>query len=158
MGGQKSGTAATDGIMKRSPLLVGVLIVQLLLGLSLVALSIYVLTLTRSPDILKESDAADAVQGLLIGAGVLGGPGLLCLVAVWGLWKRRNWGWWLGVLCDVGMVGVLCYSMVDDGWHNIDWDMGMFNAAFIVSSVCLLLPSVRKFYWGVREAAPNPSG
>ncbi len=82
--------------MKRPDLILGVIIVvQSLMALVVIGTAAYVLWLTRSPEILSEPDAADAIHGLKIGAAVLGAPGLLLLLAAIGLWRSKRWGWWL---------------------------------------------------------------
>jgi hypothetical protein len=135
----------TDANMKRSPLITIVIVFQSLLGLLLAGLTVYLLALTRSGEILADPDAADTIQGLKIGAGVLGLPALITLVAVWGLWKRRFWGWLLSLATDIGMVAVLAYSIIGD--HDFDADTIALTAGFVLPVVLLLLPTVRKFYW-----------
>jgi uncharacterized membrane protein (DUF2068 family) len=134
-----------DANMKRSPLITIVNVLQSLLGLVLAGLTIYLLALTRSRETLADPDAADTVHGLLIGAAVLGIPALITLIAAWGLWKQRFWGWVLSLATDVGMLAVLIYSMIDE--RHRDGDEIALAAGFVGSTVLLLLPEVRKFYW-----------
>src|SRR5258707_14669887 len=101
--------------MKRSPLVSIVNVLQLLLGLALAGLAIYLLALMRSPQTLADPDPVGTVHGLLIGAAVLGIPALITLIGVFGLWKRRFWGWVLSLATDVGTLAVLLYSMIDEG-------------------------------------------
>jgi len=131
--------------MKRSPLVSIVNVLQLLLGLALAVLAIYLLMLTRSPQTLADPDPVGTVHGLLIGAAVLGIPALITLIGVFGLWKRRFWGWVLSLATDVGTLAVLLYSMIDEG----DWEGSEISlvAGCVVPVVLLLLPVVRKFYW-----------
>jgi len=131
--------------MKRPALALFVNAWQLLLGLLLASLTVYILALTRSRETLADPDAADTVHGLLIGAAVLGVPALITLVAAWGLWKRRFWGWVLSLATDVGTLAVLVYSMIDD--REWEGDEIALSAGFVVPVVLLLLPAVRKFYW-----------
>jgi hypothetical protein len=138
--------------MKRPMLITVVNVLQFLLGLSLAGLSVYLLTLTRSRETLADSDAAETVHGLLIGAAVLGVPAVVTLIAVWGLWKRRFWGWVLSLATDVGMSAVFLYSIVDE--NNWEADDLAFTAAFLVPTVLLLLPAVRKFYWNAKALKP----
>jgi hypothetical protein len=135
----------TDANMKRSLLLTIVIVFQFLLGLLLAGLTVYLLALTRSGEILADPDVADTVQGLKIGAAVLGLPALITLLAVWGLWKRRFWGWLLSLATDAGMVAVLAYSIIGD--HNFDGDTIALTAGCLMPAVLLLLPQVRKVYW-----------
>ena len=134
-----------DTNMQRSPLISIVNLLQLLLGLMLAGLSIYLLALTRSPKTLADPDPAGTVHGLLIGAAVLGVPALITLIGALGLWKRRFWGWVLSLATDVGTLTVLVYSMIDER----DWegDEIALAAGCLVLIVLLLLPKVRAFYW-----------
>ena len=131
--------------MKRSPLISIVNLLQLLLGLMLAGLSIYLVALTRSPKTLADPDPAGTVHGLLIGAAVLGVPALITLIGALGLWKRRFWGWVLSLATDVGTLTVLVYSMIDER----DWEGDEISlaAGCMVLIILLLLPAVRKFYW-----------
>ncbi len=61
--------------MKRSPLITVVIVLQLLLGLLLAGLTIYVLMQTRSRETLAEPDAAIRFADCWIGAAVLGRSG-----------------------------------------------------------------------------------
>ncbi len=131
--------------MKRSPLITIVNVLQSLLGLVLAGLTVYLLALTRSREMLADPNSADTVHELLIGAIVLGVPALITLIGVLGLWKRRFWGWVLSLATDVGTLAVLVYSMIDEG----DWkgDEIALAAGFVVPVVLLLVPAVRKFFW-----------
>lgn len=139
--------------MKRPALVIAVNVIHLLLALGLAGLSIYLLILTRAPETLKEPDAADTIHGLLIGAGVLGIPSVLLFFGAWGLWKNRLWGWWLAMLSDVGMLATLAYSVV--GENSVDWDDLALTLCFAVCPILLLLPRVRKYFWGDRESQPS---
>jgi len=130
--------------MKRPAPVVVVNVVQTLLGLLLAGITVYLIVLTRSKETLAEQDAADAVRGLLIGALVLGIPAVITLIAAVGLWKGRFWGWVLSLATDVGMVAVLLYSLMDE--NEMDAEMLVMTAGFVVPLVLLLLPVVRKFF------------
>ena len=134
--------------MKRPLLITVVNVLETLLGLLLAGLTAYLLTLTRSPETLAEPDAADSIHGLLIGAAVLGVPALITLIASWGLWKGRFWGWVLALATDVGVLAVLGYSAVGEG--SRDWDDIALAVGCVVPIALLLLPQVRKFYWNPR--------
>jgi len=131
--------------MKRSPLITIVNVLQSSLGLALAGLTVYVLALTRSRETLAEPDAAETVHGLLIGAVVLGVPALITLVAAWGLWKRRFWGWALSLATDVGVLAVFVYNAV--GENDREGDEIALAASFVVPIVLLLLPAVREYFW-----------
>jgi hypothetical protein len=131
--------------MKRSALISIVNLLQLLLGLVLAGLSIYLLGLTRSRETLADPDPSGTVHGLFIGAAVLGIPAVITVIGAIGLWKRRFWGWVLSLATDVGTLAVLVYSMIDE--RDWDGDEMALAAGCVVPIVLLLLPSVRKFYW-----------
>jgi len=139
--------------MKRPLWVTIVIVLQALLGVLLAATIVYLLVLTRSKEILAEPEAADTIHGLLIGAGVLAAPAMITLIAAFGLWRGRFWGWLLSLATDVGMVAVLVYSIIDD--HEIDGEMVALAMGFLVPLILLLLPSVRKFVWNA--AGPQPS-
>jgi hypothetical protein len=131
---------------KRSRWVTGALVLQLLYTLMLLALPVYLLGLTRAPETRSGPDAQASITGLEIATAIIGGPALVGLVGWLGLWKEKLWGWWLTVLTDLGLVAALVYSMMDDGWHNIEWDVVVVSVIGVVPVVYLLLPQVRRFY------------
>src|SRR6266852_9739243 len=125
-----------DANMKRSPLITIVNVLQSFLGLVLAGLTVYLLALTRSRETLAEPDASETVHGLLIGAVVLGVPALITLIAVWGLWKRRFWGWVVSLATDVGMLAVLAYEVI--GESDREGDEIALATGFVAPIVLLL--------------------
>jgi hypothetical protein len=138
----------------RSSWITGVVLLQLLYVLVLLALPVYLLILTRMPETRNGHDPAGTIYGLKIAAVVLGGPALVALAAWFGLWKGKRWGWWLTILTDAAFVAAFAYSIIDDGWKNIDWAVVVLTLIAVVPVVYLLLPQVRKFYWGERTPVP----
>ena len=134
-------------MLKRSGWITGAMVIQCLWALGLFAISVYLLILTRGSAIQTGKDAAGAVSGLQIAAAILFAPAALAAASWYGLRKEKRWGWWLAVLGNLGFLGMLIYSMVDDGWRNIDWSVAVFAAAAAVGPIILLLPGVRRFYW-----------
>jgi hypothetical protein len=132
---------------KRSGWITGAVVLQLLYTLMLLALPMYLLVLIRAPETRSGPDAQASIAGLKIAAAIIGGPALLALAAWIGLWKGKLWGWWLTVLTDVGLVALLVNSMMDDGWHNVDWDVLALSVIAVILVIYLLLPKVRRFYW-----------
>jgi uncharacterized membrane protein (DUF2068 family) len=131
----------------RSGWITGVVVLQLLYVLVMLALPVYLLVLTQTPETRNGPDAAEEISGLRIAAAMVGAPALVALVAWFGLWKEKLWGWWLTVLTDLGLVGVFVYSLIDDGWKNVDWEVAVMTMIAVVPVVYLLLPRVRKLYW-----------
>ena len=112
----------------------------------LISLGIYLLWLARSPEILREQDAADAVRGLKMGALAVTIPALFWIPGVYAMWRRRGWGWWLTLITGAGTASVLIYSAIDDGWHALDMDDVTVTAVFLALPLILLWPRVRKYY------------
>jgi hypothetical protein len=125
---------------------IGVVTVHVLVTLSLIAIIFYLLWLTRSPEILEDKDSADAIHGLKIGATVLAIPVVFWLPGLYGMRKRKLWGWWLTLVTGLGMASVFVYSMIDDGWHSLNAEDAAITATFAVLPLLLLLPQVRKYY------------
>ena len=141
--------------MKRPVSVVIVNILQVLLGLSLVGITVYLLYLTRSRQTLAEPDSKEAVHGLLIGALVLGIPAVITLIGAAGLWKGKFWGWVLSFATDVGMLGVMIYNIIDD--YEFDAEMVAVAVGLALPIVLLLVPGVRRDYWPVKTSAVRGS-
>src|SRR5512146_292112 len=110
---------------------------HLVMGICCLALVVYLLYLTRSPEILGEPDAAGAVHGLKLAAGIITPFALAYLAAGVGVWKARFWGWLLGTMVDVTVSGLLLYDVLDGG--RIDWEDTAIGAVFLVPLILLLL-------------------
>jgi uncharacterized membrane protein (DUF2068 family) len=136
--------------MKRSGWVTGVTVIQLLLALTLLGVTIYLLVLARSPEILNErdGDGAEAAHGLRIAAGICAALALIYLVAVYGLWKDKLWGWWLGFLLNLAAGVTLVFSVIDDGWSHSDATDIALPVVFIVLLALYVIPAVRRHYWG----------
>ena len=131
---------------KRSAWITGVLVLQFLYVLGMLALPLYLLVLTRASETRNAPNAVEEISGLRIAAAVVGAPALIALAGWFGLWKEKLWGWWLTFVMDVALAGVLMYSLIDDGWKNVDWDVAGLTLIAMVPVVYLLLPQVRRFY------------
>jgi len=134
--------------MKRSGWVTGATVTQFLLGVLFSGVSLFLLWLVRSLEIKQGEGAAEAIWRIKIATGIIAPLALLVLAAAYGVWKGKLWGWWLGVLTDLGLIGIFVYSLVDDGWHNIDWEMVAFTLFPLIPTTLLLLPVVRRCYWG----------
>lgn len=136
--------------VKRSGWVTGVVVIQALWMLALVALPIYLLFLARSSGILNGPEGKEAAHGLRIGAEVTAVPALFAIASWYGLWKETLWGWWVALFSNTLVFGVLIYGMADD--NTIDWDMVGVTVVSAALPILLLLPVVRKFYWHVTES------
>jgi hypothetical protein len=133
--------------MKRPWLIATITTIHVVYALALAGLAVFVLLQTRSPEILSEPDAKDAIYGLEMGSLALGVPALILFAAVYGLWKGKLWGWWLAFLIDVSVDGVLIYSVFEDGWRQAESDDVVLALCFASLPILLLLPKVFRFYW-----------
>ena len=140
--------------MNRPPTVIAVITIHLLATIALVGLCLYLLWLTHSPEILSDKDAPSAIQGLKIGALILGIPAVLWIPGIYAMWKRKRWGWCLTLITGLGTASVFVYSMIDDGWKALDPEDASVTAAFAILPLLLLLPRVRKYY---RHTQSNPS-
>ena len=133
--------------MRRSGWVTGVIVMQFLFGVSLSSICIFLLSLIRLPEWELGPHAAATIWGLKVAAGILGPFAGAALVGPSGIWKNMLWGWWTAFLTDIGLFGVLLYSVIDGGWKNPDFDMVGLAAISVVLPVLLLLPTVRRFFW-----------
>jgi hypothetical protein len=140
--------------MSRPRSVTAVITIHAVATMALIGLCVYLLWLTHSPEILSDKDAASAIQGLKIGALILGIPAALWIPGIYAMWKRRRWGWWLTLITGLGTASVFVYSMIDDGWKAVDPEDASANAAFAILPILLLLPKVRRYY---RHSKSNPS-
>lgn len=139
--------------MQRSALATAVTVVQFLLGLTLVGTCIYLLLLWRG----AQSSGSVGIPGLLLVAVLFAPVALLVLLGAYGLARSRRWGWWVALLTDSVVTFLWVYSMVDDGWRNLDMTLVAYAAGSLLPVVLLLLPSVRRFYWARPRVQP-PAG
>jgi hypothetical protein len=130
--------------MKRTSLIKSAIVLQSLIAVLVVGMAAYVLWLSRSPQILSEPDAADAVHGLRVGAAVTAIPGMLLLAAAIGLWLGKRWSWWLALATDVLVFATLAYNSLTE--NSVEWDEVALTMCFLLPAVFLALPSVRAFY------------
>ena len=133
--------------MKRTGWAVCATVLHVLGGALLLGTSSFLWLLTLSSEIRHGANAADAVRGLRIAAGVLSLPGILVIIGAFGLWKAKLWGWWTAFIVDFVWSSVLLYSIIDDGWANIDNEVLALFAVSVFSVLFLVLPSVRKSFW-----------
>jgi len=140
----------------RSTLVTCVVLYQLVVALGLLAISVLLVWLTRTQETLKGPDATEAVAGMKVASVVVTIPAVILLIAVFGMWKCRLWGWWLALLTGVAMVRTILFGTIDEGWSYIERDDIVGVAICLVSPILLLLPKVRNFYRAGSGAALSP--
>lgn len=100
--------------------------------------------LTHDPKNIAEGP--DTMQGLYIGlAGAAGCAVIYTLVAV-GMWFRRRWAWWLGVVLNGIAAIAISSDLITD--RSVDWDDVPVAVVMLAVTVLLLLPPVRKWTFG----------
>ena len=78
----------------------------------------------------------------LLGAAICS---VVTLLVSWTMWKRKRWGWWLGVVFYVLLLASMLYGPVVDR-EMMDADDITIASIFLLLTVLLLLPPVRRFY------------
>lgn len=123
---------------KRSRWVAATVALQLLWALALITLSAYLLVL---------ASGRPRASGLKVSAAIIAFPGVIAAEGGVGLWRLKRWGWWLSLLCDLGIVAALVYGIIDDATYGLlDWSMiGTALVATILPAM-LLFPAVRRFY------------
>lgn len=133
--------------VKRPVAVTGVTLLQFLLGFLWLGITIYLLLVSRSARIKQGHDPAAVILGLEIAAAVVAPGAVFGLIAAYALRKDKLWGWWLSLIINAAFAAVLIYSMIDDGWNNLDLELVAFTLLSLLPVLLLFLPVVRKFYW-----------
>ena len=138
----------------------GAKVVQLLVGASWLGVVVFLLWLIGAPETRQVPDPRGAVWGLEVAVGIVAPIALLGLAGAYGTLRNQLWGWCVALLADLAALLMLVYGMIDDGWRDIDPALVSITAASAAPMVLLLLPGVRRFYWGkpatasARQAVP----
>ena len=134
--------------MKRPASVKALIVAQFVLATAGMAIAIYLAVLTRSPEILRDKDAAGVVRGLWISAATTSIPALLAGVIAIHLVRRKRWAWWTGMVLNLVLGVILAYSAFDE--NNIDSD-DIVTALLPIGMLALyFLAGVRR--WFAREA------
>jgi uncharacterized membrane protein (DUF2068 family) len=100
------------------------------------------------------NNAGEAGGPDILVVAILGLLAVLVILACWGLWKSKAWGWWLAVLMNLlGLVTYLWDPVTRRVWP--DKDELAFIVLFIVLVVLLLFPQVRRFFLRKKEKPPE---
>lgn len=116
---------------------------QFLLGVLLSAVCIFFLFSIR--EVAPGPKATATIWGLKLAAEIIGPLVAIVHASSYGVWKAKQWGWRLALVADLALSGIFIYSLINDGWKNIDWSVVVLAAASMMPLPFLLLPSVRKF-------------
>ncbi len=143
----------TTNDQKRPALATAASVLHVLMGLSCVALVVYLLYLTRTKEILSDKDAAETVHGLRLAAVIFAPVAVAYLAGGIGLWKGRLWGWLISAVADVLWLGFMLWDAFSEAPRYIDWDEVTIAAAFLILLVFVLLPHVRRWCWQRARAA-----
>ncbi len=130
--------------MKRPWLVRIAVAAQTLMAVACIVVVGLVLKETRNPKIIAEGK--ETLHGLYLGAEIVSGAALVDVIAAVGLWKRWRWTWWLGVAFNGFLGGATLLDPIKE--RSFDWDEIWLGACFVVIVVLLVLPAVRKLYFG----------
>ncbi len=136
----------------RPRLLTAAITLQWLLALGFLAIVAYVLYLSRSPEMLKAKDPADAVHGLYVGAGFMALPAVGFVLAAIGLARGAVWGWIVALITNLGVVALFLEEPIFEHEPWISEDTA-FAVPSIVAIVLLLLPPVLRYFFRTRRKA-----
>ncbi len=117
---------------------------QIFLFLLCIGTAFYLLHLTVSPEITSDKDAAEAIYGLKIGAGVVAGFGSICGVAGVALLLRKKWGWWIGLLTTVAVLLLCLFDQWEERQHP-DTETWYAIVAFAILMFWFFVPGVRNY-------------
>jgi hypothetical protein len=137
--------------MNRPTTVTALIAFQLIVTVAGLALTAYLIWLTRSPDILKGKDPSNEIRGLYIGALVIGLPSVLNGVIFFGLWRRARWGWWCGLALSLILAALFVYSAFDP--NGADADDFALAAVPVVLCFAYLVPRVRRWFLRERSVA-----
>ncbi len=151
--------------MKRPALVTVTAAAQSVIAALVIALSVYLLVLTRSAEIRTNKDAPEVIKGLLIAAAVTGGWAMLASIVSVGLWRKWRWGWWLALVFNALTAALILSDSIDGSTGSKFIDRVMYflrdfeewspAIIFIGIVTVLLLPSVRRFYFGSQLAVAD---
>jgi phosphoribosylformylglycinamidine (FGAM) synthase-like enzyme len=127
--------------MRRSRLLTTVSVLQTVMAAGCVAIVVFLVWLTRNPEVVKGKDAAQAVYGLKVGALAVGIFTLPVVVGAVGLWMRKRWARWVAALPNILFIGAMLWDPVIDR-ERPELDDAVITLIFIAMTVLLLLPAV----------------
>ena len=118
------------------------MVLHALVAIACLAVVVLVLRETRKPNIITEGQ--EAINGLYLGASIVGGCALVYAIGAAGLWKRWRWAWWLSLLVNVVVAALLLWDPVIEH-EKWDWEDNGIGAGLLVLVILLLLPAVRRF-------------
>jgi uncharacterized membrane protein (DUF2068 family) len=116
-------------------------------------LVVFLLWLTRSPEVLKNKDAAQAVYGLKAGALAVGLFAVPVIAGAVGLWMRKRWARWVAAIPNVVFVVAMLWDPMFEG-ERIDSEDAIMIATFVAFTVLLLLPALGR---AVRQNTAAPA-
>lgn len=142
-----------EKIGKRSGWVTGVAVAQFLAGTALLGICALLCVLTKHSDLKQADDSGAVVLGIKIAILIIAPMAAVAFVAACALAKNKLWGWWLALLADMGFFAIFLYSMIDEGFKDIDWAVFAFAGASLLLVVWLMVPSIRRHYWNPEAVA-----
>lgn len=138
--------------MRKPTIVVILLILHLLLLATYIFGAFTVWNLAHDPKTLADKNAADEVQGLMIGFWFIMGVSAITAIIAWSVGKMKWWSRWLGILF-YGLASVtLIYGIATDGHFESD-DL-VAPVTTVILTVLFALPAMRR---ALDSKAPEPA-
>ena len=127
------------------------------MALVLCAAVIYLWAVSISSRVAQSLNPAQVAMEMRIAGTAVLLPAILAVIASWGLWKNRAWGWWIAVVLSLLVLAPMVWEAIDDrAMPELD-DIAV-TVPFVIYRVLLFVPKVRRFYLSRRETTEQSSG
>jgi len=133
----------------RPTMATGVAGFQTVMAIILCAAVVYLWVVSLSSRVTHSNNALQVALEMRIAGTVVLLPAILAVIASWGLWKNRTWGWWIALVLSVLILAPMVLDVIEERALELD-DMAA-TVPFLIFAVLLFVPKVRRFYWSRRR-------
>lgn len=115
------------------------------MAIILCAAVVYLWVVSLSSRVTHSTNAVQVALEMRIAGTVVLLPATLAVLASWGLWKNRAWGWWIALVLSVLILTPMILDVIEE--RAVELDDLAATVPFLIFAVLLLVPKVRRFYW-----------
>jgi len=127
------------------------------MALVLCAAVIYLWAVSISSRVAQSLNPAQVAMEMRIAGTAVLLPAILAVIASWGLWKNRAWGWWIAVVLSLLVLAPMVWEAIDDrAMPELD-DIAV-TVPFVIYLVLLFVPKVRRFYLSRGKVGESAAG